>query len=371
MRNRLYHWFTTVALRDPIQRRQAVLIQIMYIVLMVGAFLWVPISLGAFVLPIARLLTLLSSVSVVACTLLALIVLRRGHFTVSVALATTGIFLAVAIVLVVTGLRASGGLLFVFALPMTLAGLLLGQRGLLIFSGLCVLTVTGLSVLEYLVPWVTGFGSLDEPISVVGTVTLAAVMLSFFLGSFGATLREALTAALAREQELHEARSVLEQRTTLLQEALQIGKQREVRLAETVEELHSSQAALQALSAPVIPVLPGVLIAPLIGTVDQARATALIVNVLGTVERLRAQHVIFDVTGVSVIDMHVVQTLHQATAAIRLLGARVQLVGIRPEVAQTIVASGSDLSAITTYPSLQEAIMTLIGPHIHNRSMLR
>jgi rsbT co-antagonist protein RsbR len=367
MRNRMQHWFTTVALRDPIQRRQAPLIQLIYIVLIVGALLWVPISLSAFVAATARLLTLMSSVMVMACSSLATVLLRHGRFTASVVIATSGIFLAVVIVLVITGLQASGGLLFVFALPLTLAGLLLGLRGLLIFGGLCVLTISGLAGLEYYVPLATGFGSLDEPISVVGTVTLAVAMLGLFLGSFGSTLRDALSAALTREQELQQVGAALEERTMSLQAALQVGEQREVRLAETVEELHASRAALQALSAPVIPVLPGVLVAPLIGTLDTARAATLMANVLGAVGRLRAEHVVFDITGVAVVDMQVVQTLLQAARAIRLLGAEVLLVGIRPEVAQTIVASGSDLGAIATHADLQGAITTLLVPRINHK----
>jgi anti-anti-sigma factor len=353
MYNQMHHWFMQVALRDPIQRRQAPLIQIAYLVLIVGALLWVPISLSSFVGTSARVLTILSSVSVVVSTVLAFVLLRRGWFTSSVVLATTGIFLAVALVLVVTGLRQSGGLLLAFALPLTLAGLLLGQRGLLIFSALCLLTVSGVLLLEYAMPSATGFGSLDEPISVLGTVTLALAMLGLFLGSFGTSLRDALTIALVREQELEHAQGALEA-------AVQTGELREVRLTQALDELRTSQAAVHALSAPIIPVLPGVLVAPLIGTLDHARVTMLTTNVLSAVERFRARHVIFDITGVPLVDSDVAQTLLQVALAVRLMGAEVLLVGIRPEVAQTIVASGSTLGTIITYADLQDAITTLL-----------
>jgi anti-anti-sigma regulatory factor len=354
MRNHLHHWFTTAALHDPIQRRQAALIQIIYLVLIIGALFWLPISLSSFVASSARVLAILSSVSVVASTILAFVLLRLGRFTVSVVLATSGIFLAVSIVLLITGLRQSGGLLFAYALPLTLAGLLLGQRGLLIFSGLCVLTVSSVLLLEYSVPSATGFGSLDEPISVLGTVTLAMAMLALFLGSFGTTLRHALAAALTREQALEQARAALEA-------AVQTSEIREIRLAQTLDELRMSQAAVQALSAPIIPVLPGVLVAPLIGTLDRARITTLITNILSAVERLRARYVIFDITGVPMVDSLVAQTLLQAASAVRLLGSQVVLVGIRAEVAQTIVTSGSVLDTIIIYADLQDAITTLLA----------
>jgi rsbT co-antagonist protein RsbR len=354
MYNQMHHWFMRVALRDPIQRQQAPLIQIVYLVLIIGALLWVPISLSSFVGTSARVLSSLSSVSVVASTVLAFVLLRQGRFTSSVVLATTGIFLAVALVLVVTGLRQSGGLLFAFALPMTLAGLLLGHRGLLIFSGMCLLAVSGVLLLEYTVPTATGFGSLDEPISVLGTVTLALAMLGLFLGSFGTSLRDALTIALVREQDLERAQGALEA-------AVQTGEMREVRLTQTLDELRTSQAAVHALSAPIIPVLPGVLVAPLIGTLDRARVTTLATNVLSEVERLQARHVIFDITGVPLVDSDVAQTLLQVAVAVRLMGAEVLLVGIRPEVAQTIVASGSTLGTIITHADLQRAITTLLA----------
>jgi rsbT co-antagonist protein RsbR len=78
------------------------------------------------------------------------------------------------------------------------------------------------------------------------------------------------------------------------------------------------------------------------------------------VERERARKVIFDITGVPLVDTRVAQVLLQTAAAVRLLGAQPLLVGIRPEVAQTIISLGLDFEAITTYSNLQEAVEALL-----------
>jgi anti-anti-sigma factor len=196
------------------------------------------------------------------------------------------------------------------------------------------------------------------------TFALIIVIVSLFLDLFGSSLRDALSTTQAREQELERLRASLEdavrERTAALQQALEDGEQREARLTQTLEDLNISQATVRELSAPVIPVLPGVLVAPLIGTLDYARATVLTNNVLSMVEQENARSVIFDITGVPVVDTQVAQVLLQAAAAVRLLGAQTMIVGIRPEVAQTLVALHIDLGTVRSYPNLRDAVETLL-----------
>ncbi|MFV9507165.1 MAG: PAS domain S-box protein [Oscillochloridaceae bacterium umkhey_bin13] len=115
-------------------------------------------------------------------------------------------------------------------------------------------------------------------------------------------------------------------------------------------------AALRELSTPLMPIADGVVALPLIGSIDSARAQQIVETLLtGVVER-RAATVILDITGVPVVDTQVANVLLQATQATKLLGARVVLTGIRPEVAQTLVGLGIDLSGIITLASLQHGI---------------
>lgn len=106
--------------------------------------------------------------------------------------------------------------------------------------------------------------------------------------------------------------------------------------------------ALQELSAPLIPVLDGVTIMPLVGTIDTDRAKLIMENLLDGVIKHRADVVLIDITGVPVVDTMVAHHIIQAAEAVRLIGATCILVGIRPEIAQTIVNLGIDLSKFPT-----------------------
>jgi rsbT co-antagonist protein RsbR len=123
--------------------------------------------------------------------------------------------------------------------------------------------------------------------------------------------------------------------------------------------LQEARNTVRDMSSPVIPVLDGVLVVPLIGAIDETRADELSENVLNAVERERARYVILDVTGLPIIDTHAARSLMQASHAVRLLGAQTMLAGIRPEVAQTLVSLGVDLSDVPAYAGLREAVAML------------
>src|SRR5699024_4226668 len=100
------------------------------------------------------------------------------------------------------------------------------------------------------------------------------------------------------------------------------------------------QVALKELSAPLIPVIENITIMPLIGTVDTERAKLIIDNLLEGVIKHHSEVVLIDITGVPVVDTMVAHHIIQAAEAVRLVGATCILVGIRPEIAQTIVNLG-------------------------------
>lgn len=115
-------------------------------------------------------------------------------------------------------------------------------------------------------------------------------------------------------------------------------------------------ATLAELSTPLIPISDQVVVMPLIGTLDTHRVQNVLETLLRGIEASRAHIAILDITGVPVVDTQVANTLLQAAQAVNLLGARVVLTGIRPEVAQTLVGLGIDFSTITTRSSLQSGI---------------
>lgn len=150
--------------------------------------------------------------------------------------------------------------------------------------------------------------------------------------------------------------SVSIERDTLLhvqaqqQASLQQSLDRERALADTVREL----------GCPILPLLPGVLLIPLIGALDSTRAQQFIDTMLQGISEHRAHVVLLDITGVPVVDTQVANSLMQATQAATLLGSRIILVGIRPEIAQSIVGLGISLHHLKIEPTLGTALASLL-----------
>lgn len=118
--------------------------------------------------------------------------------------------------------------------------------------------------------------------------------------------------------------------------------------------------ALQELAAPLIPVFDRISVMPLVGTIDTERARQIMENLLQGVVKHRAEVVLIDITGVPVVDTMVAHHIIQAAEAVRLVGAKCLLVGIRPEIAQTIVNLGINLDQIITKNSLKKGIETAL-----------
>jgi anti-anti-sigma regulatory factor len=122
------------------------------------------------------------------------------------------------------------------------------------------------------------------------------------------------------------------------------------------EVLRAQKEALDALSTPLLPIRDDILVLPLIGAVSAERAEQAQMALLsGLVER-RAQVAILDITGVPEVDASVAEALIRAARAARLLGARVILTGIGPDVAQRLVRIGADLRDIMTYGTLHGGV---------------
>lgn len=127
------------------------------------------------------------------------------------------------------------------------------------------------------------------------------------------------------------------------------------------------RVALQELSAPLIPVMEGITIMPLIGTIDTERAKLIMENLLEGAIKHNSEVVLIDITGVPVVDTMVAHHIIQAAEAVRLIGSTCILVGIRPEIAQTIVNLGIDLSNFPTKSSLKKGFssaLEITGRHV-------
>ena len=110
------------------------------------------------------------------------------------------------------------------------------------------------------------------------------------------------------------------------------------------------------VSTPVVQIWEGILAVPLIGTLDSSRALLVMESLLQEIVNTGSSIAILDISGVPMVDTMVAQNLIKTVSATRLMGAECIISGIRPEIAQTIVHLGIDLSSIVTKASLASAL---------------
>lgn len=163
-----------------------------------------------------------------------------------------------------------------------------------------------------------------------------------------------------QEREIDRRRNALErendERNQVLDKTLEALESQSVQLRKVTTELQNREATIIALSIPVIPVVDGVLVLPLIGSIDQQRALLIQQTVLQGIEHYQARYLLLDITGVSLLDEQGAQLLQQAMRGAQLLGAELALVGVRPDVARTLVTMGEDMSTLRCYASLQQGL---------------
>jgi rsbT co-antagonist protein RsbR len=293
----------------------------------------------------------------------ALVVLRHGQLQLAAVIAVTTLMLVISAALIAAGL-GTPILLAGLVLPVGLAGVLFGRRGLWITSGLALAIAITVGVLSQAQSPLVGFLPSTNRISdSVLIVALLLVLLTFFLDRFGSGFRDLLSTMRVREGELDALRRSLEgtvaTRTAALQAALVEVQSRAEEQERLLQENEQQRALIRELSVPIIPITATTLIMPLVGALDGERLQVLQIQALQAIERSSARTLVLDITGVPIVDSQVAQGILSVVQATRLLGAETILVGIRPEVAQAIVALGLNLPGLRTSSSLQ-AILT---PH--------
>lgn len=125
---------------------------------------------------------------------------------------------------------------------------------------------------------------------------------------------------------------------------------------EREEIIKRQQQELLELSTPVVKAWDGVLILPLIGTLDSARTRIVMENLFQTILDTDSTIAIIDITGVISVDTLVAQHLLKTIAAAKLMGAQCIVSGIRPQIAQTMVHLGVGFGEVTTKASLADAL---------------
>src|SRR6476646_10023247 len=122
------------------------------------------------------------------------------------------------------------------------------------------------------------------------------------------------------------------------------------------EVILRQQEELLELSTPVVKLWDGVLALPIIGTLDSARTQVVMESLLQKIVETGSDIAIIDITGVPTVDTLTAQHLIKTITAARLMGAECIISGVRPQIAQTIVHLGVDLSGITTKATLADAL---------------
>ncbi len=121
------------------------------------------------------------------------------------------------------------------------------------------------------------------------------------------------------------------------------------------------QKDILEMSTPVIKLWEGVLVVPLIGTLDSARTQTIMETLLEEIVKTGSKIALLDITGVPTVDTQTAQHLIKTVTAARLMGADCMICGIRPQIAQTIVHLGIDIVDVTTKATMADAIRESLG----------
>ncbi|NME99739.1 STAS domain-containing protein [Aneurinibacillus aneurinilyticus] len=121
-------------------------------------------------------------------------------------------------------------------------------------------------------------------------------------------------------------------------------------------KLLAQRSAMMELSAPLIPLFENITVMPIVGAIDTERAQLITQNLLYGAIKYESKVVLIDITGVAEVNTMVAQHIIKAAEAIHLIGAECIVVGIRPEIAQTMISLGIDMDMLTTLSSMSQGL---------------
>lgn len=290
-------------------------------------------SAGAIILAVAE-------TTAIGCCLATIALLPRQPVSIAVAPMLTGLFTVVTLYALIipplTSLAAAGlALVIIFVAS-------LGSRRLTRRVAV-VVVVTALLVSIFAPMLHLGFdaGLLLSQVQVVGP--------SIVVGMFWSGIDWLL---LAR----NEAVALASQRAVEAEQSRAEAEQSRAEIEARVNEQARLLDLIQTLELPVLKIGRATLAVPLIGRLDSRRLEGIRRAVLAEVGQQRTETVVFDLTGITDVDTEVVHSLIETAQAVQLLGTRPVLSGVKPPVAQSLVAIGFDLRRFQVVSTLQEAL---------------
>ncbi|WP_124682007.1 STAS domain-containing protein [Candidatus Viridilinea mediisalina] len=327
--------------------------------------LWAGIALSLLTLPLVwlegRYVSVFNVLIALPLGLLLIQLTRRGWVDLVAIITVIVIIISLGVAPFVSATFLTSA--YFFPLTTLVAGYTLGPRGIL-WTLLINMVTLGIVV------WLLDNTPPEVP-TVVATMIYVTALLIFgtiiaVLSAFTATrtitkIRAAREDARQASAALAYANAHLEEQVALRTADLSQALTAIERHAEELERQMATQQQLNELitqmALPLLPVQRDTLVVPLVGIFDHERIGLLEERVLQAVEQRGTRTLIFDITGVSCIDTHTGQAIMRCATALKLMGARTVLVGIRPEVAQTLVSLGIDLADLTTHVDLESALV--------------
>jgi rsbT co-antagonist protein RsbR len=220
-------------------------------------------------------------------------------------------------------------------------------------------TAVSASLSEFVRIFAPAPGLLSQIIFIIAVALMSGLTL-FLIWQYHRRQIETLMEVKTANTKLETAYAGLEDevaaRTADLHTALGEVQVRAAQQAQLLAEIAQQREVIRDLSVPVLPISATTLVMPLVGALDTARLQQVQEQALRFIERSTAQRLVLDITGVPLVDSQVAQGLLGVVQAARLLGTEAILVGVRPEVAQTIVGLGLTLPGLRTYADLQTAL---------------
>lgn len=192
---------------------------------------------------------------------------------------------------------------------------------------------------------------------VAATLMVSEVTIEGDRASAGILLLRDVTAAERQRAALAVSHAALEERTAALERSL--------------DEIRQRDAMITRLTLPLIPLSEGMLALPLIGAFTGERSQAMVALLLHQIEQRRAQKVLLDLTGITGFDHSLAVALRQAADGARLMGARIALCGVRPEIAESIVHERLALRDVQHFATMQEGVAALLRQHDGRFPVLR
>lgn len=146
-----------------------------------------------------------------------------------------------------------------------------------------------------------------------------------------------------------------------LEEAHVLASRLEYQRQELIARGNSLEGTILRLSAPVIRLWNEVVVIPLVGVLDARRGEELMNDVATHVMKQKAHYVIVDLTGAEQVDTFTVRAIGNIANVVRLLGARLLVSGLHPEVAQTVVGLGVDMPELECFRAVSDALRSVFA----------